>query len=826
MGVFRWIAQRGLRVTMALAVATVVYHIANELRVLMGRPLNFHQRLELLAVDVKFSARGKDAPDKWGVAIAALDERSIERFGPPPWSRSVHAKLVDALAKNGAGSVAFDMTFEQPQVDKGQVVLHELVEASGDLTKATSSLDENTVRAEKVKRALEKVKRPPRVRRLAERIDPLIAGDREAKAAVEKFTANMKSRLSDADPDRDFAEAIARSGRVVLGVVSYSKLEAQSLELSEDDLKHSLEIVSSSTITDLVEPAAGGVGNIFDGGEVFETGVYRKYFGVLAPTDELAKATKHFATINASPDDDGVNRRLPLVSTIKGSGVLLPTLALKAVQVATGGDPIDVIAAPSDITPQAVKIGDLTIDTELAGSTTLDWYGRFDGEEMPILSIAELIDGKVDRSQVEGRVIFVAATAIGTHDQRVTPLERAVPGVYVHATLAQNILDGRHLVRPPHAIAIEIAMMLFIGLLAGLLMARLKVIGQVVVAVLLAIAWVACDQLVFFRQGLVVYTVLPVFQIFITLLAVAMWSFFVEQRERRKTKAAFGQYLAPRVMEQVLADPETYLKLGGQRYEATVLFSDIRGFTTISEALTPEELGTLLNKYMTPMTNIVFEFEGTLDKYIGDAVMAFWGAPVEQDNHALLACRASLKMLEVVDKLNEDFAEEGLPHIAIGIGLSSGPMTIGNMGSDEHFAYTALGDRVNLGARLEGQTKEYGVKTMISEATHELVKDEMLCRELGSLRVKGKYEPVRIYELVGLKAENEARVPFVDAFHEGLAAFRAQNWEEATACFTRSRALAGIDGDKASDLYIVWCQEYQEDPPPADWDGVRVATTK
>jgi adenylate cyclase len=279
-------------------------------------------------------------------------------------------------------------------------------------------------------------------------------------------------------------------------------------------------------------------------------------------------------------------------------------------------------------------------------------------------------------------------------------------------------------------------------------------------------------------------------------------------------------------MEQVLSNPEQYLRLGGHRYEATVLFSDIRGFTTISEALSPEELGRMLNLYMTPMTNIVFEFEGTLDKYIGDAVMAFWGAPLPQQNHALLACKASLRMIEEVARLNAVFEREGLPAIAIGIGLSSGPMTIGNMGSDDHFAYTALGDRVNLGARLEGQTKDYGVDIIISDACYELVKDQMLCRELGSIRVKGKFEPVRIFQLIGERWSHKHREPFVETFHAGLAAFRAQEWEAAIAKFEEAQSIAGEDGDKTSELYVAWCSEYEVEPSLPGWDGVRVATTK
>ncbi|MBK6689873.1 MAG: CHASE2 domain-containing protein [Deltaproteobacteria bacterium] len=823
----RWIAGSGLRVTLAIALAFATYHVLNELRVLSGAPLNFLQRLELTALDVKFAFRGPKKPD-WGVGIAGLDEKAIDRFGPPPWPRTVHAQLVDRLTELGAASIAYDMTFEQATSSGKRALVDEVQKMASEvgLPAAKTGLERSAQAIDKTTKSLQKLKRPPQLAKLAADLEPAEKEVRGAVDSLNRFDKKLELAAAEIDPDNAFAAAIARSGRVVLGVVALSRNEAESIESSAEQLAAAYRLVRSSTITEMVEPDSAGTAHVFDARAVIRDGAFRRYFGLRAPVNTLAQATAHFATINAAPDDDGVNRRMPLLTTVKGSGVLLPSLALKAVEVAKDPDLIEVLGAPGDPAPHAIRIGALVVPTELEATTTIDWYGRFDQQEIPLYSIADLIDGKVPSDEVRGKVIFVAATAIGTHDQRVTPLERAVPGVYIHATLAQNLLDGRHLARPTYAVGIEVLILMMIGLLSGLVMTRFHVVGQVVIAVALAVGWVALDQFVLFQEGLVVYSVLPTLQVFITLLAVAIWGFLVEQRERRRTKQAFGQYLSPKVMEQVLSDPEEYLKLGGRRYEATVLFSDIRGFTTISEALTPEELGRMLNRYMTPMTKIVFDFEGTLDKYIGDAVMAFWGAPVEQKDHAVLACRAALKMLAIVEELNKEFAQDGLPHIAIGVGLSSGPMTIGNMGSDEHFAYTALGDKVNLGSRLEGQTKDYGVDVIISEDTHEKVKEVMLCRELGALRVKGKLEPVRIYELLGPIGEQQGRLPFVEAFHLGLVSFRARSWDDAAAHFTRARALKGVEGDKCCDNYIAWCMEYKEAPPPSGWDGVRTATSK
>ena len=803
----RWITARGYRVTLALAALFALFHAVVELRALAGGSLSFVQRLELTALDVKLGFRGPRVPDPWRVAVAAIDERALHRFGPLPWDRRVHAELVERLTDLQAGAIAFDMTFDRPAAGDAREALQKVNGAFGDngLRGAASHLESIAGKIAS--------RRPgsPAAKRLT--------GIAEGLAG---FESQLASRSWTIDPDAAFSDAVRASGRVVLGVVAYSKREAEAL--AKTAAGGGLDRVASSTITRVVLDSGDGLARILDGRDHFRGGLYRRYFDLQAPTPNLAAASPHFGLINAAPDPDGVNRRMPLVATIKASGIIVPSLALKAAQVALQAPEIEILADPESPAPDGVRIGALTVDTELGASTTIDWMTRFDPETFPIVSVVDVLDGNVPREKIRGRAVFVAATAVGTHDQRVTPLERAVPGVYVHATLAQNILEGRQLIRPTYAVLLELVLLLAIGGIAGVLMARFRVWGQIATALGLSVCWVVVDQLLF-TYGLVIVLVLPLLLIFFCLLAMSMWSYLVEQRERRQTRAAFAQYLSPQVLERVLAEPEEYLKLGGRRYDATVLFSDIRGFTTISESLTPEELGRLLNEYMTPMTNIVFAHQGTLDKYIGDAVMAFWGAPVEQGDHALGACRAALEMQAEVTRLNRRFIDEGLPTLSIGVGLSTGPMTIGNMGSDDHFAYTALGDRVNLGARLEGLTKEYGVGVMISEVTQRRVADDMLCRELGAIRVKGKNEPVRIYELLGAHGEVGELKPFVDTFHRALMLFQARKWDAAAAEFDTARAQRGL-GDRACDLYIQWCRDYKTAPPPLDWDGVRVATTK
>lgn len=804
----------GLRVTLTVALIAFAVHIYSELRMLGGHDPNFVQRVERTALDAKFTSRGANPPERWGVAVAAIDEKSINALGRFPWSRDVHARLVDKLTEMDASVIAFDVTFADPTPAPGA----EAVKAVRT-TAATSGLYDASA---KLSDGIAQLRQAAAVTTDAQLLLRSAARMSTATVAIGRFRDALTGEAALAGPDEVFAKSIEESGRVVLGILAYSKAEANALEAAP--LATSLARVSSSTIAEYVEMRDGSAWVAADSRVHFENGIYRRYFGVQAPAAALARATPYFGTINAAPDGDGVIRSMPIVAGLDGTAFVVPSLSLAAVAVAKRPMPIEIVAQPGALLPDWIQIDDLIVATEIEARATIDWYGSLEGSGLPVLSIADILDGQVRKEDVEGRIIFVAATALGTYDQRVTPLSRAVPGVFIHATLAQNILDGRQLSRPMAVVFIELLIMLAIGLIGGLVLTRMNAVGQLVAGVVLVATWLAVDRYVFFASGIIVSAVLPTAQIFATVLAVSLWRFLVEERERRKTRQAFQRYLAPAVMDQVLSNPEEYLKLGGRRYEATVLFSDIRGFTTISERLSPEELGLLLNHYMTPMTNLVFETGGTLDKYIGDAVMAFWGAPIQQADHAVRGCRTALRMMEKVAELNGGFERDGLPTIAIGIGLSTGPMTIGNMGSDDFFAYTALGDKVNLGARLEGQTKDYGVDIIISEECYEEVKGEMSCRELGAIRVKGKNEPVRIYQLMaeGPLSDNDANARA--AFNDGLVAFRGRRWGDAVRHFTAARETFGED--KTSDDYIRLCREYQAKPPPPDWDGVRTATSK
>ena len=330
------------------------------------------------------------------------------------------------------------------------------------------------------------------------------------------------------------------------------------------------------------------------------------------------------------------------------------------------------------------------------------------------------------------------------------------------------------------------------------------------------------DQKFWFGQGEWVYMGMPCIEIITLYIGNTLYKFMTEEKERRRVKGAFGMYLAPEVIDAVLDDPEA-MQLGGKREDLTVFFSDVRSFTTISESLTPEKLCELMNAYFTPMTRIILGSKGVLDKYIGDAIMAFWGAPIKIDNPADTAAAASLSMLVELDRLRVDLLKNGFPSIDIGIGLNSGPMSVGNMGSDERFCYTVMGDAVNLGARLEGATKDYKVKILISAATQsQLSPNKYLTRNLDDIRVKGKFEPVSIFELMrpDYLPQNHLVAELIGEFELGRNAYRLQQWEKATKHFLACLTIKPDDGP--AELMLKRIAGHKTRPVMPGWDGVYV----
>ncbi|MCM2282552.1 MAG: CHASE2 domain-containing protein [Bdellovibrionaceae bacterium] len=440
---------------------------------------------------------------------------------------------------------------------------------------------------------------------------------------------------------------------------------------------------------------------------------------------------------------------------------------------------------------------------------------------------------------LKNKILFFGATATGIFDLRVTPFEENFPGVETHANMLSNLLveyakskgsadtvrgiPGFLRTYPETEGPIMMAAMLSVGLvLSGLLTYFGSVAGLAITATSLGGVY-ALDRFVLFNSGIVTTVLLPVSQISALFVSLTFYKYFTEERKKRELKGTFEKYVSPAIVAEVLADPSN-IELGGKKMDLTVMFSDVRGFTTISEKLDPRALSDLLNSYLTPMTNLVFANKGTLDKYMGDAIMAFWGAPIHFGDHAQHAARCALQMLDKLRELQAEYRAKGLPEIDIGIGLNTGEMSVGNMGSDTVRSYTVMGDAVNLGSRLEGINKQYGTRIIVSEFTYQAIKSGFVCREVDWVRVKGKAQPVRIFELVAEKTVPSETRTLLDTFQKGFEAYHQKAWDEAIEHFTAALNLK--PDDEPSQLYLERCQEYKQSPPPEDWDGVCTMTTK
>jgi adenylate cyclase len=468
---------------------------------------------------------------------------------------------------------------------------------------------------------------------------------------------------------------------------------------------------------------------------------------------------------------------------------------------------------------------------------------------------------EVDKREfLKDKILIAGATATGVYDLRVTPFEENYPGVETHANVLSNLIveseraqialagatratasaadttgvvsaKGPYRIddRPgflrshPKEASYMWPALLILGLVLSALLSYFgSVVGLAITAAAITGVY-AVDKYVFFRNGIVITSFFPMLMVAGNFVTLTFYKYFTEERKKRALKGTFEKYVSPAIVAEVLADPEN-IELGGKKMELTVMFSDVRGFTTISEKLDPRALSDLLNSYLTPMTNLVFAHKGTLDKYMGDAVMAFWGAPIHFPDHAKHACRCALEMLVKLKELQASYRAKGLPEIDIGIGLNSGEMSVGNMGSDTVRSYTVMGDAVNLGSRLEGINKQYGTRIIISEFTQSAIKDTFVTREVDWVRVKGKAQPVRIFELVAEGGVEESKARLLKLFDEGFHLYHAREFEKAILIF--KQALEIDPDDAPTQLYLERCQDYQNEPPPADWDGVFTMKTK
>jgi adenylate cyclase len=376
---------------------------------------------------------------------------------------------------------------------------------------------------------------------------------------------------------------------------------------------------------------------------------------------------------------------------------------------------------------------------------------NFSGPKGSILtySYVDVLNNRIDLSIFKNKIVLIGATASDLHDEQMTPISmgQPLPGVEIHANAISTILNNKFLVAENKTTAILI--ILLIGILTGLLFPWLKGWKSLILTIISIVGYYFMVAF-YFEKGLILDAVFPPFTLILSYTAISLYQYMSVEKEKRQIKTAFSQYVEPTIINEILKDPSK-LKLGGEKKELTIFFSDIKNFTTISEVLKPEILVTLLNEYFTEMANIILKNKGVVDKYIGDSIMVIWGAPLELENHAFFACKTALEMKNRLTELRKQWKTKNLPELEMRIGINTGKVVVGNMGSDKRFDYTVMGDPVNLASRLEGLNKEYGTEIIISRFTYEKVKNDFLCRPLGTVQVKGKKEPVEIYELVDFK---------------------------------------------------------------------------
>ncbi|EAR62372.1 CHASE2 domain-containing protein [Neptuniibacter caesariensis] len=526
---------------------------------------------------------------------------------------------------------------------------------------------------------------------------------------------------------------------------------------------------------------------------------------------------------NPMVDSDGVYRRVPVLQRYQDE--YYPSLALAMLLALFAEESVAPIVE-TDATGErnalvAVDAAGMHIPVDQHGAVLVPYRGP--QGSFPYISATDVIRGTADPSQLEGAIVLVGTSAAGLLDLRVTPMSNRYSGVEVHANILSGMLDERIQHQPDYTLGVELVQLLVSGILLSLIIPRTSVL----ISTLITFAWVGAIVAANLYAWSEMLWVIPLGYTLIMISVLYLFQqttgYFFEARNKAQLANQFGQYIPPEVVEE-LSQQDQSVQLTGENREMTVFFSDVRGFTHLSEQLNPQQLTRLMNIYLSGMTKIIHEQKGTVDKYIGDAVMAFWGAPLKDENHARHALQSALKMIEVLPQLNQELAREDLPMVSVGMGINSGPMNVGNMGSNFRMAYTVMGDSVNLASRLEGLTKYYGVPLLVSGELASQV-PEYLYRKLDRVQVKGRTEPVDILEPICLLEKAEKfLLDGVELFSEARDHYQSQQWQKAKECF--AEYLKHYPSDEMSKIYIDRITEFEREAPGEGWCGVYSHTSK
>jgi adenylate cyclase len=693
------------------------------------------------------------------IRIGDIDEKSLEKFGQWPWSRSQMARIIDRLRELGAAVIAVDIIYAEP-----------------DRTAPAA-----------------------------------VAANLPAGASFEAARNVLKTLP---DPDEDLAQALAKVPTI---------MPFAALNLDPQRPQHL---------------PARKYGYAFAGDNPRRFIAPWQYWVSTLPV--LEEPAAGIGSVNADPDFDGTIRQVPLLLQLPDPNnptPFYPSLAAEALRVAQGQTTYAVKASGANEELSfgqstgiaKIKIGQAVVPTTFDGSVILYDTGH---QAARYFSLADLMEPNFDPSIVAGRIIFIGTSVEGLRDYKPTPKEKSMTGVEIHAQITEQMFSGIYLHRPDWTLGLELIALGFFGVVLIILAQRRAAILGVVIAMVAIIGSFGASYYLFLREGFLLDPLYPAGAAFLIFVTATLIGYFRTEQEKAQVRGAFSLYLSPVLVDQVSKNREQ-LKLGGENRDLTVMFCDIRGFTKMSEGLDPQQLTHVINQFLTPMTDIIQANGGTIDKYIGDCIMAFWNAPLDIPQHERKAVTAAYGMREELVRLNETLAAEAAQtgakriEIKIGIGLNTGIACVGNMGSKQRFGYSALGDTVNTASRLESLSPAYFVDLVLGEET-AMASEGFALLELDQVRVKGKNLPVRIYTGLGDEkvAASNSFVALKNVHDAMLTAYRGQSWPSAKASLAQAREAAPEALTRFYDMYEARIDEYSANPPPADWDGVYVAMTK
>lgn len=763
--------------------------------------------IELKTFDMRFRWRGYKTPSP-AIVTAVIDEESLDKEGRWPWPRNKIAELIKKISDDGAKVIAFDIFFSEPDQNSNLEFLNQL---DGEISSMGIS-------------------------------------DMGLQTFIEE--SKLKS-----DNDHALAEAIRDSkAKIILSHFFYKSKETLGYEISEEELQNRISIITDSNYKNIQYEKSSK--------DVLFMHVINQYASEVN-LEMFSQAAAGSGFINEEPSDDGVVRYSPLVMRL-GEEVYTP-FAVQCAWHYLDNPNLILMVDPAGIL--GINIGDTFVPTDESGELLVNYLGP--PATFPRYSITKILNDQFPKGAFKDKLVIVGSIATGAHDLRNTPFSGTHPGLEVQASVVDNILRNDFISKSQYEVIYDILAIILLGTLIGVIIHRSGPITGLCVTAGLVVVYIIGTRVLFSYYGLWVNMVYPILTIILTYISLTAYRYLVEEKSKRFLHSTFSSYLSPELIHDMVTS-KTMPELGGEARMLTAFFTDIQGFSVFSEKLTAHQLVELLNEYLSAMTDIIIRERGTLDKYEGDAIIAFFGAPMQIPDHTLRACRVAVTMQSTLHNLRQKWKEEKLPpgapernirkapqeewapgdkwpgvvhEMMMRIGINSGEIVVGNMGSSMRMNYTMMGDSVNLAARLEAGAKQFGIYTCVSEYTldkeyinekgeTERAMDQVEARFIDRITVVGKSEPVDIYELCAMKGgltTQEKRL--FDIFDRGIHYYRKMQWDEAIKYFRESYKIERIPdaATNPSEVYIRRCMVFKKKPPVAEgekWDGVFRMTRK